>query len=682
MSGGDAAMQRRRVSAIWPFLALVVAIALLGAVLACTSHNTVAASAEAGVDVSPTYTTTFPRDALLDAQTCKECHPKHYADWAQSVHAHSSDDPIFIAMNKRGQRETGGELKDFCVKCHAPMAVHDGKTTDGLNLSDLDPKYRGVTCYFCHNVTSVSGSHNAALSLSDDVMMHGEYSNAISNNGHTNGASGLFDRDLQDSATMCGSCHDIVVNRTGAFIERTFCEWSHSAFDAQYRNGGQSCITCHMVESNGVIANFPNAPSSRQYHQHDFPAVDTPLDAPSDAENAAVQQFLASTFQGALCVTQGNGIRVILDPVMTGHNWPSGAAQDRRAWAELVAYAGGNVIYQSGALPDSARAVAVKNDPDLWLIREQMYDTQGNPVSMFWQAASTLGNAIPALATFDQLDPAYYQTHVEQFYPRDGGTAPLALSQQPDRVTLRMRLQPVGLDVLDDLVDSGDLDPSVVGKMSTYDVSFLTPEGGVSPMLEWTPGAVTSAYPDEFDQTMASCVSTASFNVNADKVSAPGFAPPTNCVIASNAAVSSGSSTDSGMSDTAVADADAAAVCDPRYTPDPITGGLSKIGSAGAMKFVLVSPDPQPPGVGYNTWVVNVVDSQGQPIKDAIFTTIKPWMPLHGHGSSVLPTWISNGDGTYSIRLYLFMPGVWQVTLTVQNGPTKDTVVFALCVGG
>src|SRR6266852_6748166 len=76
---------------------------------------------------------------LTDPETCKTCHPDHFAEWSRSMHAYSSEDPVFIAMNKRGQRETNGQLGDFCVKCHAPMAVQTNLTKDGLNL-DTVPK--------------------------------------------------------------------------------------------------------------------------------------------------------------------------------------------------------------------------------------------------------------------------------------------------------------------------------------------------------------------------------------------------------------------------------------------------------------------------------------------------------------------------------------------------------------
>ena len=86
------------------------------------------------------------------------------------MHAFAADDPMFRAMNARGQRETDGGLGTFCVNCHAPMAVRDGKTTDGLNLDDpCRPSTSGVTCFFCHSIASVDGAHNAAVTLSPTI---------------------------------------------------------------------------------------------------------------------------------------------------------------------------------------------------------------------------------------------------------------------------------------------------------------------------------------------------------------------------------------------------------------------------------------------------------------------------------------------------------------------------------
>src|SRR5262249_44963424 len=81
---------------------------------------------------TPSY---YTREQLMDPETCKTCHQKHYDQWSGSMHAYASDDPLFLAMNARGQREA--KLGKFCVNCHAPMAVLTGATQDGLNLADL-----------------------------------------------------------------------------------------------------------------------------------------------------------------------------------------------------------------------------------------------------------------------------------------------------------------------------------------------------------------------------------------------------------------------------------------------------------------------------------------------------------------------------------------------------------------
>src|SRR4051794_36699711 len=91
----------------------------------------------------------FSRDALLRPETCRNCHSAHYQEWAGSMHAYASRDPVFLAMNRRGQEETDGKLGSFCVSCHAPLALREGATSDGLNLDEVPPHLQGVTCYFC-----------------------------------------------------------------------------------------------------------------------------------------------------------------------------------------------------------------------------------------------------------------------------------------------------------------------------------------------------------------------------------------------------------------------------------------------------------------------------------------------------------------------------------------------------
>jgi hypothetical protein len=243
---------------------------------------------------------------------------------------------------------------------------------------------------------------------------------------------------------------------------------------------------------------------------HSFLAVDQPttpsLPAPPASETS-LQDFLDTTVATALCVVQddGNGaIRVILDNIAAGHSVPSGSAQDRRMWAEVIAYNAGNVVYQSGVFPPGAPPTAPVNDPDLWLIRDCMFGADGGQVSMFWQAASVESNLLPFPVTADQTDPRYYQTHIVQFYPRNqAATLPAA----PDKVTLRLMLQPIGLDVLQDLEGTGDLDAGIAAQMPT----LIFPE----PILTWTAATATATYFE--GQMPVSCITDTGLNVSADK---------------------------------------------------------------------------------------------------------------------------------------------------------------------
>lgn len=450
------------------------------------------------------------REELLDPQTCASCHPIQFREWSGSMHAYAADDPVFIAMNKRGQRETGGTLGDFCVKCHAPMAVRDKLTKDGLNLDTIPKKYKGVTCFFCHTANAITGTHDAAIELANDLAMRGEYKDPMANSAHAAVYAPTHDRDRAESAELCGACHDIETPH-GANLERTFQEWKGSVFASL--PSGATCAQCHMDQSktDAPIANVPGAPR-RRLHSHAQVGVDLALtDFPeTEAQKAGVLALLSSTLQTALCVKQvGNkaSLRVIADNVAAGHHFPSGAAQDRRLWFEVIAYQNGMPIYQSGVVPDGALATDAMTDPDRWLIRDCIFDAQQKEVHMFWQAASFESNQLPAQATFDMRDPDFYKSHVFRSFPSGGGL----IDPAPDRVTLRVRMQAIGLDVIDDLIASGDLDPAIRTKIPTHDIG---------PLVEWTPSSATSKFLDA-DNVSVACVTKTNLDVQADKYPAP-----------------------------------------------------------------------------------------------------------------------------------------------------------------
>jgi hypothetical protein len=487
------------------FLLVPAVAALVG----CSQH-----------DDAPTPSPYLGVDSMMDPVACEPCHADHFTEWSGSMHAYASDDPVFQAMNQRGQRETNGQLGDFCVKCHAPVALRAGATTDGTNLASVPQKLKGVTCFFCHSIESVDGAHNGAVTLSDDLVMRGGITDPVPNTVHRAQYSPFLDHNHAESAEACGACHDIV-SPQGAAIERTFSEWQSSVFS---QSTGLTCAAggCHMNPITGPVATVPNAPI-RDRHTHLFAAVDVALKAgfpQTDAQQEAIATALRGTLTSALCVAPSGAVRVLMDNIGAGHGWPSGAAQDRRVWTEVVAYDGtGAVQYQSGVVPANTSVTALASDPDVWLLRDCMLDAQNNPVPMFWQAVSTEGNELPALTTFDTTNPAFYRTHVVQTFPRGSSAAATAGAVLPARVTLKVHLQPIGLDVLDDLVGSGDLDPAVRDAMPTFDVGWSTSSDAGVASLEWTPDTATASYVEN-GATVTCVTAPFGFNVAADKTTA------------------------------------------------------------------------------------------------------------------------------------------------------------------
>ncbi len=421
-----------------------------------------------GSEPAPVYS----RAALLDPQTCSSCHPKHVQEWSGSVHAYAAVDPVFLAMNARGQRETNGALGDFCVKCHAPLAVAEGLTNDGLNLGEVASSLKGVTCYFCHNVSAVAGTHNNPLKLANDTTLRGGISNPIRNAVHASAHSPLLDRTTLDSAAFCGACHD-VVNQHGVELERTLLEWKETIFNSPEPATALSCGKCHMTGSREPVANVPNAPV-RQHHEHTFAGIDVALTAwpELEAQRAAILRDLNPTVIPRLCVAAlDGGVRadVSLENALAGHAWPSGAAQDRDAWVELVAYRGSEILFQSGLVKDGQSLLDAPSE-DLWRLGDQMRGEQGEPVHMFWEARSVESNLLPPIVTRDMGDPRFYHT-VTRYYR--------IVQAVPDRITLKVHIRPFKPELLQSLIDSGDLSPEIQSNVPTFTLQGTE--------LEWTP---------------------------------------------------------------------------------------------------------------------------------------------------------------------------------------------------
>lgn len=394
----------------------------------------------------------------MDPAYCQGCHPEAYREWSGSMHAYASDDPVFIALNAFAQRETSGAIGDLCVGCHAPMALHVGATRDGLNIEEVPRRYRGITCYYCHQIDRIEDDHNAAFHLADDDRFRGGIADPVATQAHLSGTMTIHDGRHADSAALCGSCHD-VVTPSGLQLENTFAEWKQSVFGS----GPQmlTCAGCHMPGRQGQAAAVEGAPS-RRIHDHSMPGVDVALSEWPERELQlqGIKRDLKAVLAATLCVqpaASGVEIVVVLENLLAGHSFPSGVTHARRAWVELEAFRDESRVFSSGVVAED-EAIALLEDENLWLMRSQIFDESGREVHFSWRARSMQSNLLPAGSTSDPSDPSFSHA-VDRSY---------VLAEIPTRVSMRVRMRPIGLEMFDELIASGDLDPKILEAVPTF----------------------------------------------------------------------------------------------------------------------------------------------------------------------------------------------------------------------
>lgn len=375
------------------------------------------------------------------------------------MHAYASEDPVFVAMNQRGQRETNGALGDFCVRCHAPLAVALGGTTDGSNLASLPRELRGVGCIACHQIDAIDALHNGSLRFAEDGAMRGGLRRPAPTPAHDSSYSDLVDGNAPASSDACGACHDVVLP-SGVAVERTYAEWSTTIFARADTH--ISCAGCHMFPRHAAAA--VGGPQ-RVVHDHSFPGADGALTQwpDRDVQRSLVERDLAGSITGKLCVQpNGGGViaDVILDNVQVGHAFPSGVTHARRAWVELVAERQGVVTQTVGSFAPGA-VVRAADDPSVWILGSRFFDDTQREVQFAWETQTIESELLAPTVTLSPDEPGYFHARTRRWQ----------LFGNPDTVRLAVHLQPIGLDILDDLIASGDLDAAVRDAMPVFAIA-------------------------------------------------------------------------------------------------------------------------------------------------------------------------------------------------------------------
>jgi len=197
----------------------------------------------------------------IQNNTCKKCHPTIYREYQTSIHAHSTlaTDPIHQAVWQRHPAKKSGNYN--CKGCH----TNDPFTSKAPEKSDA------ISCQKCHTIEHIENRkktnkniyinkgkyfYAADKARKGDVVSFHETSTFGGLFTHTIGSPFHkidYGNDLYYNGKVCLGCHDHKQNALGF----TICdlEVKPSA------NQEHTCISCHMPQVKGTLANQLHTPT-------------------------------------------------------------------------------------------------------------------------------------------------------------------------------------------------------------------------------------------------------------------------------------------------------------------------------------------------------------------------------------------------------------------------------------
>ena len=171
------------------------------------------------------------------AEECANCHRDIHKHWKSSMHAQSADNWRFQDALLQVRRENDPDGVATCVRCHAPLAAYGSDPGWSAKAT-----WEGVTCDFCHSVTSIGLNPARPFVVNPGSVKTGPLRDAAAV-GHETRYS-----DVHTSSTLCQPCHQFV-NRQKLAVLSTYSEWQASGYAAK----NVTCQSCHMRATSGKI---------------------------------------------------------------------------------------------------------------------------------------------------------------------------------------------------------------------------------------------------------------------------------------------------------------------------------------------------------------------------------------------------------------------------------------------
>ncbi len=327
------------------------------------------------------------------ADGCALCHGGGFAgdrsylphdSWAGTMMGNAARDPIFRAALAIANQDAPG-IGTFCLRCHSPIAFVRGHAipADGSAFDAVDKQ--GIGCDTCHRAVA-SGPSNAPYKVGNAQIV---YSNALDKRGpYTDSVAAVHstavDPDLSTSH-FCGQCHqvthpgrmlrDVSGNQTPLEfpLDTTYQEWQNSDFAV---NGEAECIDCHLarIEGDAPVATSANAPFRKNPRNHAFVGANlfgirAVMAADVARANAYPDAFALALDRTQKTLESAAQVKILSIPKnakpganitvtvrvenLSGHKFPTGYAEGRRAWIALVLVApNGDETFLRGGYDD------------------------------------------------------------------------------------------------------------------------------------------------------------------------------------------------------------------------------------------------------------------------------------------------------------------------------------------